>query len=305
MDTIEVIEDNGEVKEVQIDSNKQNDPQITFNEVEFPDDEKVKKLAKKQKRNEIISTIILLIIIGGIAFGILYYTGVIKFGDNNQNNQNQNGSIILSGEDKKQILNMIGLTENGYERLGIDDIQALNLTGTDYIDFSSFNKATYFIEMSAGSHTVNDFEKYDFENFFSIAIDANEEQLKTFKSDGSASHPCKSATGYCSGISEELYEEFAKKYNINEVGKAKLVKYNGYYLVSSFGTLLNPAKITDSVSFSSDKENILVTYQIEKTPIDIVQEENNPSINKTIVFNFKKYEDGSFYLYTFDITNNK
>lgn len=294
METIEVVEENGEVKEVQIDSNKQNDPQITFNEVEFPDDEKVKKLAKKQKRNEIISTIILLIIIGGIIFGILYYTGIIKFGTNNQV---QTNNIVLSEDDKKYLLEIIDLTENGYPRLDSEKIKSLGLSGDDYIDYSPLIKTTYFIDMEVGEHTLNDMNKNDFESFLAISI----KDTNKIRSDGSINHPCQSPTRECLTISKEQYEKFSKTYNINESMSAKLNEYNNNYLVHEFEALLKLYAIKDSVEFSTENTDALITYNIELSSAGI----NYPPINKSIIFRFKKNDEGNYYLYNFVVSKNE
>ena len=102
METIEVIEENGEVNKIKIEDNEQQNNQIQFNNVEFPEDEEINKKNKKEKIKEVISTIIILIVIAGIIFGVLYFTGVIKFGNNNQNNQNS--SLLINEEEKKTII---------------------------------------------------------------------------------------------------------------------------------------------------------------------------------------------------------
>ena len=83
-----------------------------------------------------------------------------------------------------------------------------------------------------------------------------------------------------------------------------LPKHDNYYLLNNYptGTLDNPHKIKDNISFSYQNNEVLVTYNISLEPID--GNNNGSTFNKTIIYSFKKYENGSYYLSKFIVKEN-
>ena len=116
---------------------------------------------------------------------------------------------------------------------------------------------------------------------------------------------CTAGRGYCDGITKDSYNKIAKQYgfsnSIDDIFKEE-DKYNGYYLFhAEGGTLFNPTKVNLDIIYNYDKEDILVDYIII-TKSDSMPYEN---VSKNIIFRFKKYDDGSYYLYSFTIKDYK
>jgi len=273
---------------------------------------------KKSKKGLIVIILLLLIIAGLCTFiylkkDVLFNSGNNTTENNNVNNDNTSGNNNqtqtdnkpkeLSKEDKKKILDIIGLTENGYKRENIDEVKnpdpdfAATVRGIEYIDYSALDIAPYLIDLDAGNHTVNDLKQESFEFFLTI-VSKNVDYINVFDDQND---PCyKEMAGVCKKISESQFEEIAKIYNINLSKSSVLKKYNGYYVVPYIGTLANLLKISDNLVFSYDKDDVLVTYDIHLTNFPGV----DPfELNKKIEYRFKTYDDGSYYLNNFVITN--
>ena len=272
---------------------------------------------KKSKKGIVIIIILLLLVIGLGVFiymkkDILFNTGNNTSENNNVNEnntsnnqtQNDNKPKELSNENKKKILDIIGLKENGDKRENIDEVEnpdpdfVATVRGIEYIDYSALDIAPYLIDLDAGNHTVNDLKQESFESFLTI-VSKNVDYINVFDDQND---PCsKKMAGVCKKISASKFAEIAKIYNINLSKSSELKKYKGYYILPDIGTLIHPLKISDNLVFSYDKDDVLITYDIHLTSFPGV---DHFELNKKIVYRFKTLDDGSYYLYDFTITNN-
>ena len=313
-----------------------NDIEILDNNVDNNNISESNNMNNKPKKSKkgIIVIILLLLIIAGLCTFIYLKKDVLFNNGNNNNNtnennnantnennnnqqQNENKKQELSSADKKKILDIIGLTENGYKRITSGMGYDTNYTDGNYIDLGSFDIADFFITSDSGKHTVNDIVGNNLADFL-ILYYPSEEKRKAEENINDTNNPCynfdSQVDSGCVTIGENQLNDYLRKYNIDFSKKSKLQKYKEMYIISYTGGISAPFKISDNISFSYDSDDVLVTYNVHLMNVDngltasLTQffDSNHvqTSANKKIVFRFKTYDDGSFYLYYFTVTNN-
>ena len=237
------------------------------------------------------------IIIIGIIYIILLFSGVISFKNNNEtiNNGGSNISIIDEKvENKEEILKIIGLTEKGYRRLSDDLKTQYNLSGDNYIDYNTYDIAKIFIDLSAGEYQVKDIDKESLNKLIFNYASENGIEIENVELNGNKNHPCYNDGG-CSGIREENYKLIASVYNLSENPSDVLQKYGDLYVIKSFGTVDNPHEINDSITIKNVNDGVEVKYSVRLKKIED-KIPNGVDFNKNIIFTLKKNPEGKYYL---------
>ena len=232
--------------------------------------------------------LVICIILG--LFFILLVTGVIKINSNEFNSTN-NREV----KEKDEVLNLIGLTENGYKRMSDELKEQYQLNGDNYIDYNYYDIAKVFTDLNPGEYKVGDIGSELLNRlFFNYAV-SNSIELIGIDSNGDQNHPCYEGVGSCFGITDESYKIIANAYDLSENPEDLLQKYDGLYLIKNFATIDNPHEINDSLSINYNKNDIIVNYNIELKPTQDYNS-NGSTFNKIITYTFKMNMDNKYYL---------
>ncbi len=257
----------------------------------------------KKSKGLIILLIVCLLIISVVVGIVLNRNQLFS-----KNEVNDSG---ISDETKKELLDMIGLDEKGIHRNKDDENvvilsdyysipkRFIDLNGEEIIN----GKNDYFIEVLvesyARSHNLVEESVVDYINNPDIAP---------------------AGSGCYDGLSTENYKKIAKKYNLPEDGinyflngryHSDIGIYNNYYLMYPEATLSSSYKIIDNLSYETDGKDIIINYDVKLDEfneyMDILELSNEDfeHLDKTLKFLFKQYEDGTYYLYSVYVKDNK
>ena len=259
----------------------------------------------KNIKGIIIGLVIILLIGISVFFGYNYFKLKNESNTNNNSiNNNENSPVNninnndgISSDIKKQVLSLIGLDESGFPRLDKETIKDLELTGNDYIDGGYYGIQAVFLSEVSSSTIINDFSKegklrlifnYAMTNNLSATVSGDEYEW------------CSAGSGLCDAIDEDNYKLIAKKYGIKDDGDILFDgrKYKNYYLFFSSGSVLHPQKIQDSLSFSKDNDDIVVTYEIKLHSIN--DNDESETINNIYKYTFK-INGNDYYLSKVDV----
>ncbi len=274
--------------------------------------------SNNNKSKGLLVLVILLVIalLGTIGY-ILYDKGVFSNKNNNEvkqeesNNKNEEKKKI-SDSTKKELLNIIGLTEEGYPRTTEE-----SFSNRDVVDMSGYDLAGVFVNLSGEVIIKNKdyfylqwlIKTYAHNNNMVIEyLITDEKELLKLNVVGGPS--------FRNGLSKENYKKIAKLYNLPENGDEIFKKtneneigiYKDYYVLypdSFIGEFYN---IKDNLSYDSNENEIIINYNVKLDEINDDYKDKKESelehINKSIKYTFKQYDDGSYYLYSVKVTNN-
>jgi len=238
-------------------------------------------------------TFLILGIILAVALAYIILLRMGFFNNNNGTNTN-NGSVVEVGE-KKDVLDLIGLTDKGYSRLDDYQKQIYNVSGDNYIDYSFYNIAKIFMDLKSGNYKVSDLEKDQLNRLIFNYATSHSILLENFDSNGEANHPCNKGTGSCLGINVEDYKKIAKLYGLSDNPSDVLNRYNDYYILDMFATVDNPHEIDDKIDIKYVNGDIEVKYDFSIKPTQDYNS-NGSTFNKNITYTFKKNSDKNYYL---------
>lgn len=264
----------------------------------------------KKSKGPIIVIILLLIIIAGLGTFIYLKKDVLFNNNINTNNTNTNNTSNnensketkddtkkeITDNVKKELLKIVGLTENGYKRLDEETIRELELTGKDYADLSHYNVGKVFIFLDEGNYNSNDLPTDVKKDIIKI-VGFSEGLMKWINEDT-----------FSAAISQDNYKKIAKKYGFSEDGKTIFSNNefeNGYFLYMADGIIFVPYKIDDSVTFDSSENDIKLIYNVKLSDIDDKNPDPDKNLNKKITFSFKQNTDNEYYLYNIDVKDIK
>lgn len=258
----------------------------------------------EKKEKIYIGIIVILVLVLGIVIGFLIKGNQNNSADgkNNSNNTTENVKEI-SDETKKELLNIVGLTEKGYKRMTTEeakdydkDVQEKVAKG-NYVEVSGFSLLRAFADLGKDKEIVIKDASND--NIKSII-------LKYAMANNLLNHEVrrtnKAGNGIDMGISFADYKTIAKKYNLNENGETYFNSnyiYNGYYLYDGIGTVSGFAIIEDSMNFETKGKDIVLTYNTKLN----YEDEGPANSNEKMTFTFKQYDDGTYYLYSVKTVN--
>ena len=259
------------------------------------------EVTKEKKGNKIIIVLIMIICIGlGIGIGYLIFHN--EDNEDNKGNEHEVQESVINNQEKnkkeidsttkKELLDILGLTETGLTKGNAFGIQMLLLN-------FDVNKEIIINNLSQA-------KKLDI-----IATYSNDELIKQISDDDTPLCP-----DGCFGISEDNYNKIAKKYgitdNINSIFNSNL-NYNNsdrYYYLGKYKDLYLFNNASASL-FDEASETIKDNYKMEIKDDDIYvtytldyYETYSENINKTATYTFKQNNDNSFYLYSVYIKNN-
>ena len=198
------------------------------------------------------------------------------------------------------MLEIIGLTENGVERISKDKLKDYGLSNGEYYDASGF--AMIFLRQEAGTFLTSE-----------LSIDDKKEIIQRSKlsklgdlegeKDGDY---CYAGSGHCDTITEENYKKVAKKYGFSLNPKTVFdsisqdYKTKVYLMVqSAYITILN--KVYDSLEFDAKDDEAYIIYDFTFDPVS--SDVNSKRMSKKITFIFKQDEDKKYNLYKMNVVN--
>ena len=249
----------------------------------------------------ILLVISLLIIIA--ALGVLVYKAYT-----NKNNGNGNGSNsgevnhVLTEADKKAILKILNLTENGYERITDSDVKALELDSLkEYIDISGPKVINALLAIQkTGNIDINLLDVEDIRDLVMFYAVNNDLCEKSITSNG---------VYYSHVITKATYKSIAKVFGITLTDEEVFpsnYRVNDYLVDHNEGYVSCYVSIVDSLSFTMNNNIITLKYNIRYERPD----ENNVTLlthnklnDKTITLEFVKDQD-SYAIKTLNIVNN-
>ena len=265
--------------------------------------ENIKEILK-DKRIIILAVAIVIIIIV-----ICIFMNSRKPTTNNKPKYNYNSDQAESIKLDPIYLNIIGLTENGYNRIdsttciSCDDDMIEKFGQAEYVVYDDSEIIKYFIGLDGDEIIFSELSKEETVKYIrALAIRYNfykEEVLN----DGMDNindldkYACIKEDGICDGISKSDYLLLAKTYGLSDNGDdyfSENERYNDYYLFTPHYEKRSYAKINDSISASKLNDDIIVDYKIN------LEFENNEheNINKNIKFIIKLNEKNVYYLYS-------
>ena len=279
----------------------------------------------EKKKNIVL--VLLFIIIGVMAcFGIKMSKEIVEIKQNiNENNTEQNKNYTDSNKNdnnqqneeislttKKELLNMVGLTENGYKRNNnfsmLDDDMLKEVDKDNSVSLYWLDLAAILITMDDHGLELNKETNINMlsSSLIKEIINATPSKYVSERKEEfdvpDDEYDCSSeGSGLCEGISFDEYKKIAKKYNLNEDGSKYFSNkeiYNGYYLFHESGGIDDLAKISDSYDFEKKDDSIILTYNIklEFYNKNEGRDYDRKNFNKKITYTFKQYNDGSYYL---------
>ena len=206
----------------------------------------------------------------------------------------------LSSATKEELLNLVGLTENGHKKEIYDDCKNCTEYGTP------FTIDDYFIQLDTKNVDliINEMPISNIKEMIRVYANSNKMLVDKVYTDDvlSNEYECLMPVGACDGISFDNYKIIAKKTNLNEDGKkyfGKFEYYNNYYLFSTTGGTSGTFKIEDNFDFEKQNNNVILNYNIKGLSID----NSGYNFNKKITYTFKQYADGTYYLHSVKVVN--
>ena len=246
----------------------------------------------------LVIIIILLMALSGLGGYIIADKVINKDSNGSSTSENKNNNekaIKITDTEKKAILDIIELTENGVVKEEFDGHNA-----TDYFSFQSVMRRLD----KTGTFKIDD-----------LPVDTIEEIILTYALDKSLTSQvsgddyefCEAGSGWCTSVTFEDYAKIAKALNIRKDPKTIFGDriYNNNYLFTFGGSVDSGLDVTDSVSFKEETDNVKVIYNINAT-YSCVDGNCNKSatINRVYTYTFKKDSSNSYYLDTISIKNN-
>ncbi len=257
---------------------------------------------KKSKGNPLIVLLILIIL---VLVGYIVYDKAIlnsKVDNNTQsenknsntsNNDNSNNKVETKKEldsvTKKELLSLIGLTENGLNRMEKSRVIEDGLdSSSEWVDSTSAKNSVFwvFTNFENGTYTSNDLSEIAKKLLITKSV-LSEGKLVEVSAGEDENHPCYAGAGFCYGVSDELYKNIATRYGFNKNPLSLFSgKYdNKYYLIEFSPSVLNPYKIVDKLAFETESDKVKVIYDVKLTPYSMSYE-GNKETNQTITFIF-------------------
>ncbi|MBO4245217.1 MAG: hypothetical protein J5892_00545 [Bacilli bacterium] len=258
----------------------------------------------------ILLVIALLIIIGLLSFLVYKAYSDKNNGNNNGSNSSEvsnevtdadkktdnNQQIIkLTDDEKKELLDIIGLTENG-----INKEDSAGHKTTDYYSFQYVMRRLN----KTGTFKIDD-----------LPVDTIEEIILTYALDktlvgqvlGEDYANCEAGAGWCTSVAFDDYAKIAKVLNIKTNPKTIFGDrvYNNNYLFTYGGSVAFDLEVTDKVSLKEESDNVKVIYDIKATYQGVNGDgSKSATINRTYTYTFKKDTSNNYYLDTINIKNN-
>ena len=285
----------------------------------------------RKSKGPIFIIILMFLIILGLVGYILYDKGIIfksntetkeEVKDNTSNKpeekkdnevSKQDQKKELSNETKKQLLNIIGLTENGYPRATVEDY-----SNREIVDMGGYDLTGIFVNLSGEVIIKN--KDYSFLQqlikYYASNNGMIKEYLITDEKELSKINALSGAS-FRNGISKENYKKIAKLYNLPENGDEIFKKvdneigiYKDYYVLYPDSFISEFYDVKDSLSYDINENDIIINYNVKLDEVNEAiknlgkKESELGHINKSIKYTFKQYDDGSYYLYSVYVKNN-
>ena len=250
-----------------------------------------------KKKNNVVLIILLILIILGLC-GYIAYDKLFEKKDavnNGEVNNNVNSNIekkdtlVFDEATKKELLELMGLTENGLERYSKEDVQSWGFdTNYEYADFAYYGIAANFIKLQQGEYDPKDLDielkkiiiwRSPLTKGKTVDIDSKENEY----------HPCYAGSGHCDGITIDTYKAVAKRYGFSDNPLAVFDdEYDGYYLLNFGGSVINPYRIEDKLSYDVKNNEYYIVYEVRLTGIGSTADEKDYYKAVTFVFNSDK-----------------
>ena len=267
-----------------------------------------------EKKEKVYIVIIMILVLAlGITIGVGIKANLNTSNDQKETNKNTNNNSENNNKEenkkeenkkeeitdslKKELANIVGLTEKGLERLTAEQDKDKAATG-NYADITGFTHLETLINLGKDKEIViKDLPAEDIKHIvFTYAINNNMLEKDLTKC------PADYVTGQCSGVSIANYKKIAEKYNLSQNIETYFEKDNivdGYYIYPGTGTTGSYAKIEDSMNFERKDNDIILTYKIK-----IDYEGAGPkNTDEKVTFTFKKSDKGSYYLHSVKTVN--
>ena len=265
----------------------------------------------KKKTHKIFVLVLILIIIalvGYIGYDKLYANKVVNEDNNSSVNNNKIKPIEDKSKkefidsDKNEVLSIIGLTENGYKRMDEDSCLEFGID-TECINYSWLDVASKFIGLDEGLTYAKDIN-IDLKKEIIYTSPLSTDYFETVEAYENESHYCHAGAGYCKALSQDNYAKVARRYGFNVNGKTIFSEReidNGLYLFNYGGTIINPARISDSITINARNDEVEVKYDVKIEFISNAFGAKN--INKRIVYSFKLDNNNEYDLYQIRVVN--
>ena len=273
----------------------------------------------KKKTSNVVVVILVLIIVGllgYIGYDKLYASNKVNTNINNSGNvnnepTNNSGNVNneptnnsgsetkkeLDSATKKELLSLIGLTENGLEKMTEEDVKGDELPSGNYAYCFGNNLSATFFRIKKGTYEINNLDMDTKKNIVrwgahalglmdNIMIPEDEEVTCT-------------AGSSCDGITESNFNKVIKRYNITGNVKDYFNEYDwqkrgDHYVYLMSGYISVPCSITDNLTFEEHDNSVDVIYDIKQ---DEVNDSNGYHLNKKITYSFRANADGNYSLY--------
>ncbi len=236
------------------------------------------------KKKNIILILVLILILFGLCGYIIYdkFVNNSKI-DNISNEVKKEENDVIDEEVKKELLSLIGLTENGFER--VVDLDGQLDKSYEWVEIIPSKVGYYFIGLEEGEYTGNDLSIFSKVNLINVSPITKDRILRI------DDDYCEGiGAGYCKVITLDTYKEIAKRYGFNEdpLTVFEFAYQDKYYIVNPYvGYKFHPDIIEDKLSYDVKNNEYYIIYDIKTTP----QERNgiiSKKINQTITFVFDK-----------------
>ena len=244
---------------------------------------------KTLKILEIIILVLLVCLLGSIIYDQFIAKG------NNEPKPTTSEKAGLSDEDKLAMLNLLGITEEGYKKEVHYDIPA-------NADMNPYEIQSIMLSIKkTGDIKLDDLSNDDIIRLiYSYALNNNMIVNKDAEVGVCNGQSDADGNGYCATITPETYKEIAALYGITKAGAtvfANQLYQNNYYFTAE-GYFLTPVTITDKVTFEEDNDLVKLIYDIKVEDTD-----NAVTDNKTFTYTFKK-SDGKYVIAGINIKDN-
>ena len=255
------------------------------------------------KKNNIIIILVLILIIFGLCGYIIYDKFVsnskidnLEQMDNISNEEKKEENDVIDEDVKKELLSLIGLTENGLERTYDEYCENLG-NNEKCVDFNHIGNASIFINLGNGVINPNDIDdNLKKEIIFTTTVSEFQDYMDKVSSE-SDDHYCAVGATFCYGLTQNNFAKIAKRYGFSQNGMDLFDNQEidqGYYLYRPHAYAIDPNKVTDKLMFElNDDNSIDIIYNIKADLSEI----NNKFYNK------QDYEKE--IIYTFKINNNE
>lgn len=262
---------------------------------------------KTSKIFVLVLTLIIIALVGYIGYDKLYANKNVNTNNDNintnsgnVNNEVENSDVEVKKEldekTKKEILTLIGLTENGLERMKDEDIIADGLPSGDYAYCYGNNLSSTFFGINAGTYKIDQLDIDIKKNIVRYGAQTLGLMDKFVIPEGE-DVTC-TAGSYCDAITEDNFNKVIKKYTISGNIKDYFDEYewqkkDNYYLYMMSGYISIPCTISDSISYEVYDNKIEVIYDIKQ---EEVEDSMGYKLNKKITYTFRATNDSSYSL---------